>query len=822
LYIFIHKNIHTVKITIKYNKYTIFRKFFQLIAVRFPHIIAIKQQLEKAMNTEQQKLRRKIIFNFDWKFHRGDLENAESPEFDDNAWEDVDLPHDWSIYGAFDEEQKNDIAGGFRPRGIGWHRKTFQTPENSEGKKLFIEFEGIYMAPDIWLNDIHLGKRYNGYLGFQYDIGNILNPPGCDNIIAARSDNTVRGTSRWYTGSGIYRNVWLIQTEPIHIARHGVFIRTENNARVLIDIELRNETGKEQKCAAEIAIKDSSGNCITETSSNYITIEKDNNAIIKEEIDIPSPKLWSTDDPNLYTAEITIKDENDIYDVCAQSFGVRDIRFDPDRGLILNGKKVFAKGINLHHDLGCLGAAAFERGFERRLELMKEMGCNAIRLSHNPHAECILDLCDRMGILVFNEAFDKWNDLANAKMKPFEETWKDDLIDFIKRDRNHPSVFIWSVGNEVTDQQLFGKDNFGVDLLKRMTDTVRQTDPTRKTTCALFPAREKGMRYDDKKYPDSEPAEMAHHMDVVSVNYMERFFSKDREKYPEMIFILSEAFSNGGAEAWFSYDQSFVAGQFYWGGIEYIGEAKWPKKGWHRGHVDRCCFRKPISYYLEATYSDKPMAHIAIYNGDTVFSDVWNDVKLELLDMESHWNWQPGEKLKLATYTNCETLELFLNEKSLGIKKIGDCPNMLMEWEIGFTPGLIKAVGRNNGEIAAVHELRTAENAEKIRLVPDRKNILANGLDLAHITVELIDKDGTLVPHADNLVSFKVSGAGTNAGVDNGNVESNELWQADFRKAHKGKALLVIRSKRETGKITIIAESEGISPAKLELVSTQA
>lgn len=769
------------------------------------------------MNFEQEKLRNKIIFNFDWKFQKGDVEKAETLSFDDSDWKSIDLPHDWSISGPFEEKQEAGCANGFRPRGIGWYRKTFKTPKNSAGRKAFIEFEGVYMAPDIWLNGAHLGKRYNGYMGFQYDISDLLNPPEMDNLIALRADNSVPGTSRWYTGSGIYRNVWIIQTGKLYIPRHGIFIRTENNAKALIEIEARNETGKKQKCAANIIIKDRRGNFITEKTSSNIAIENDNSAIIKEEINIPSPKLWSPETPDVYTAQIIIKNEEGVRDICNQNFGIRDIQFDPSQGLLVNGKKAFAKGVNIHHDLGCLGAAAFKRGFERRLELLKEMGCNAIRLSHNPHAECILDMCDRMGILVFNEAFDKWNDLANARMASFEETWRKDLEDFIKRDRNHPSVFIWSVGNEVTDQQLFGKDNFGVDLLKEMIDTVHKTDPTRKVTCALFPAREKGIRYDDKKYPDSEPAEMAHHMDVVSVNYMERFFSRDHEKYPGMIFILSEAFSNGGAKAWFSYDRSFVAGQFYWGGIEYHGEAKWPKKGWFRGHVDRCCFRKPISYYLEATYSDNPMIHIAVYNEKNVFSDIWNDVKLELRDMESHWNWKPGEKLKLATYTNCETVELFLNNVSQGTRRLKSCPEMLMEWEIDFAPGALKAVGRNNGEVAATHELCTAGKPTKIRLVPDREQLLANGLDLAHIAVEVTDENGTIVPYAENTVKFDVSGAAINAGVDNGDLESDELWQADCRKVHKGRALIVVRSKREYGKVTIKAEAETLTTAIVNL-----
>ena len=759
--------------------------------------------------------------NFDWAFAEGDPQGAEAPCFDDASWQIVHLPHDWSVRGPFDPDVEGGGANGYRPRGIGWYRKRFPTPAGMAGRRAFVEFEGVYMAPDVWLNGTHLGKRYNGYLGFHLDLTPHLRPEGEENVLAVRVDNSVPGTSRWYTGSGIYRHAWLVATGEVHVLPWGTRVTTPritgDAATVAVETEVANASPERRLCELHTTILDSVGATVAEAVGRA-PVASGETALFHQELEVATPRLWSPETPQLYTAVSTLSDERGEQDAYRTPFGIREITLHPDSGLLVNGAKVIAKGVNIHHDLGCLGAAAFDRAIERRLAILKRMGCNAVRLSHNPHAPALLDLCDRMGILVFDEAFDKWTPQYNGGMAPFEDTWRSDLRDWLARDRNHPCVFLWSVGNEVAEHQFEAEKGYGVDQLEAMVRFVHDHEPTRKVTCALFPAREGGVRLDDERYPGCEPAEMAFHMDVVSANYMSEFFARDHETYPQLILLLSEAWTHGGAKAWFSYDKAYAVGQFYWSGVDYIGEAgAWPRKGWAYAPIDLCGFRKPISYYIEATYSSRPMVHVAVYDTRPGSRALWSDVKWASEPMASHWNWPAGGTLKLATYTNCETVELLLNGRSLGVRRLADCPEMLMEWDVPFEPGTLKAVARNAGNLAAAHELTTAGEAASIVLRPDRLSLDADGLDLAHVAVLVTDSQGLRVPDADHEIRFTVTGAGTNAGVDNGNLNSDEPWQAECRRAFKGRALLVVRAGRTPGVAAIRAEANGLAPATLEL-----
>ena len=761
------------------------------------------------------------LLNFDWKFYLGDAVEAQKPDFNDAAWQPVNLPHDWSVYGPFDEKVVQGGSMGFRQRGIGWYRKTFVSPE--PGKLFTLDFGGVYTAADVWLNGKHLGKNYNGYLGFRFDITSLLKPAGETNVLAVRADNSRVGSSRWYTGSGIYRDVNLVATDPVHIPLYGTWITTPKIGQEQADVHVETVVTNSSAVASDITltteIRDPSGKTVA-TESKVERLSFGESFTFKQDLIVAKPELWSTDTPNLYKSVSRVTANQKPCDVVETTFGIRTIEFTPDQGLLLNGKKNNAKGINYHHDLGCLGSAAFDRGFERRLELTKAMGCNAVRLAHNPYHPSLLDQCDRMGILVFDEAYDKWEDQFTGPEHPFAQAWPEDLKEFILRDRNHPSVFIWSTGNEQYHHQMDSAD-FGVSQYKAMADLIKSIDPTRAVTCGLFPARAKGVRYNAKPkelFENSEPAEMSFKMDVVSCNYTQSFFAKDHKKYPKLIFLLSESGTNGGGDSWFDYDHSYTVGQFYWGGFDYIGESfGWPCKGWFRGFIDLAGFRKPASYYVESFYSDKPMVHVTVQAPRAGNNVVWNDVNLNWEFLADSWNWPEGRTNKVFTYSNGDTVELFLNGRSLGTQKMADCKKMKMSWSVPFEPGTLKAVAYRDGKVVAEHQLQTAGKAIRLVLESDRPALKADGLDLAHITVKVVDANGVLVPDASQKIHFTVTGAGTNAGVDNGNMNSSELWQADERSAYNGRALLVVRSDRQKGIVSVRAATDGLESAEIHL-----
>lgn len=776
-----------------------------------------------ARAADSESPRSRTLFDFDWKFKAGAAEGAQAPEFDDHAWRAVDLPHDMSIEGPFDEKLQGGRTNGFRPIGGGWYRKAFRLDPGDQGRRVFIEFEGVFNNSEVWLNGHSLGRRANGYVSFFYDLTPHLKAQG-DNVLAVHFDNNTVKSSRWYTGSGIYRHVWLLKTAPLHVPVWGTYVATPKvsaeESQVAIQTRVRNEEAQARECELVTEIRDGQGKVVA-TATSKATAPASGETTFTQTITVPRPALWSPESPAMYAAVSTVRSAAGVQDVYETPFGIRTVAFSPTEGFLLNGKKVMLKGFCIHHDLGCLGAAAFDRGFERRLEIMKSMGVNALRLSHNPHAPALLDMCDRMGVLVLDEAYDKWSGQYGGFTEDFEQTWRRDLGDFIARDRNHPSVFLWSVGNEVVDSQLHGPD-YGVAALKRLVAFVHQVEPSRKVTCALYPARARGVKWDaGKAFDESEPAEMSFAMDVTSCNYTQRFFARDHAKYPNLIFLISEAATNGGARAWFEFDHAYTTGVFYWGGIDYIGEAfGWPGKGWARGFVDTCGFIKPIGYYLASTYAETPMVRLAVKDPRPGSAIVWNDVKLDWEPVESHWNWAGQQKpLTVYAYTNSETVELQLNGKSLGVKKLADCPQMLMKWDVPFEAGTLKAIARQGGKVVATHELKTAGPAARITLQPDRPALKADGQDLAHVRVVVTDQNGIRVPGAESLVRFRVSGAGRLAGVDSGNLLSSEPWQASQRTASKGEALLVVRAGRQPGKIQVTAEAEGLAGATAELVS---
>lgn len=757
-------------------------------------------------------------FNRNWRFARGEQEGAQEREYDDDGWQTVHVPHDWSIEGPFNESMEGGTRNGFLPLGLGWYRKRFIAPDfNPETDRLWIEFDGVYREADVWLDGHHLGRQYNGYLGFRHLLAPYVRP-GEVHVLAVRCDNRVPLTSRWYTGSGIYRPVRLLAGKRLHIPMGGICVTTPvvelGQAAVRLETEVVNRYGDTRLCRVVNRIVDPQGVCVAEVGARAPVQPGETHRFVQQ-VRLEGPHLWGPESPALYRLVTRINDEAGEQDRQETAFGIRRVEFSAVEGFVLNGRKLLLKGVNLHHDYGCLGAASFHRAMERRLAAVKEMGCNAVRLSHNPHDPALLDLCDRMGLLVFNEAFDKLTGQFNGYHFTFEETWRKDLETFLRRDQNHPSIFVWGVGNEPVDAQIHSPDG-GVGLVARMAEFVRSHDCTRPATCALYPSRSGGIRPAEAGYEASEPPDLAFCTEVASYNYTQRFFARDHAKYPQLVFLLSEAAVNGELGGWFDYEKAFVGGHFFWGGTDYLGESfGWPCKGWFKGLIDLCGLRKPISYYVESVFSSEPMVRIAVYDPSPASSIYWNDVELSWRGMESRWNWPGEQTMRLATYTNCHRVELLLNGRSLGTKLLAECPRQLMEWEVPYEPGVLEAIGYKDGRIAGTHRLETAGAPEQIRLLPERRILAADGEDLSHVRVLVTDREGRRVPDAEPVVRFRVSGAGSSAGVCSADMLSGEPFRGDERRLYKGEGLIVLRSAIEPGEIVLEAWAEGYPAASI-------
>lgn len=757
----------------------------------------------------------KRLINFDWKFTTGDIENAQLIDFNDSKWQTVQLPHDASIYGAFVKTGGVSTRNGFRPRNIGWYRKNITIDKNEIGKKIYIEFEGVHRASDVWVNGKHCGTFLNGYLDFQYDISNLL--VAGNNVIAVRYNNTFPKSSRWYTGEGINRNVYLHIKEQVHVDRYGTSITTpkinQDQAKVVVETTIKNNLKESTDCKLVTDIVSPSGQVVASYTS-VVPLNGVEKYEFHQELSVPKPMIWDIKHPHLYKSIAKVYVNDKLTDVYETNFGIREVEFNPEQGFLLNGEKVFLKGVCVHHDLGPLGAAALEAGWNKRLSVLKnEMGCNAIRLSHNPYPKYVLDWCDKNGILVFDEAYDKWDEQYYGPGNDFADYWKADVETFIKRDRNHPSVFIWSVGNEVYQQIRADEVKKGISLSSEMVNFVHKLEPSRKVTFGMFPNRFGSISHRQKGYLDAEPHPMAFQGDVMSVNYMSQFFTKDHKKYPQLTFLISEEVTQDDGMKFFEYDHSYAAGQFYWGGTEYIGESfGWPSKGWINGAIDLSNNLKSAGQSIKSFYNDTPMVHIAVWDKKED-SLVWNDVKITSKPKYSDWNRTEGDSLTVQVFSNCDTVELFINGKSQGEKKINPArPEFI--WKVKYQKGEVKAIGKNKGQIVAEHQIKTAGKPYQILLEADKENLKADGFDLSYLTVKIVDKEGNVVPDKDHKINFKVSGAGINAGVDNGDITSSELWQSDFRSTYKGKCQLIVRADRQEGDIKIEATAVGLKKAK--------
>jgi beta-galactosidase len=782
--------------------------------------------------TSPGQSRQKLLMDFGWKFELGEQAGAQQFDYDDSRWRTLDLPHDWSIEGAYDKEAPTGGSGGYLPTGIGWYRRTFQMPQGGHGKNIRIEFDGVYMNSDVWINGHHLGNYPNGYNSFFYELTPYLT--NGSNVIAVRVDNSLQPNTRWYSGSGIYRHVWMVITDPVHITRWGIYITTpvikENKAKIRIRTTLKNDTKRTKTCQLRTIILDKD-NREAGGDSLSIDIQAGAEDTVFQEITISQPALWSVDSPYLYKAEQSVVVRSHIVDACETSFGIRTIEYDVDKGFFLNNKHLKMKGVCLHHDGGCVGAAVPEKIWERRLLKLKEMGCNAIRTAHNLPAPEFLDLCDRLGFLVMDECFDEWRigKREYAYNKYFDHWWKNDLLGMIRRDCNHPSVVLWSAGNEIPEQ----RSSDGHILLQKMIELIRHEDPTRPVTLGCDNiAADNG----------STTKEFLETLDIVGYNYVDRwherrelFYSIDRHEHPGWKMIGTESVSNGGIRGYYSFGNDsgmirpnynfrmiraeqlwkyvsvhdFVIGDFMWTGIDYLGESWWPGKNASSGVLDLCGFPKDGYYFYQSMWTDEPMIHLL-----------------------PHWNWKgrEGQFIPVICYTNCDAVELFLNGRSVGEKRLEfprqgtsggwnkyekspvlpTTADLHLSWDIPYEPGIVKAVGKKEGKTVCSQQVVTTGSPCKIRLSADRNFINADATDVAHINFEITDAEGRVVPEAENLVKFAIEGNGRIIGVDNGNPFDHDSYQLLQRKAFHGMGLAIIQSTMRAGKIKITATSANL------------
>lgn len=812
--------------------------------------------------TTQDKVRDNTDFTENWKFCLGDDSLAYNIQYDDSKWRTLNLPHDWSIEADFSANNPSTPGGGALPGGIGWYRKEFTIDKSNENKSFYIDFDGIYWNSKVWINGHLLGERPNGYISFRYDLTPYIKS-GEKNVIAVRVDNSQQPNSRWYSGSGIYRNVWLLTVNPVHVDHWGTYVTTplvsEEKAEIKIVTNIRNTETTSQNADIYSILVDAKGRELTQTNRK-IAITAQSNGETEQSINIDNPILWSVENPYLYKIITQIKQNGKIVDEYETPVGIRYFSFDAEKGFFLNGKSVKIKGVCNHHDLGCLGAAVNTRAIERQLEILKEMGCNGIRTAHNPPAPELLDLCDKMGFIVMDETFDMWR----KKKSPYDYSqyfpeWHErDLTDLILRDRNHPSIFMWCIGNEVLEQwshinadtldlqQANMMLNFANTLDKKnvnpkelhinslltvkLADIVRKLDPTRPITTG------------NNETEPSNHVLRSGAMDIIGFNYHEYNWIDFHEKFPYQKLIITESTSalmsreyyqmpsdsmNIWPERWdkpfdrpihhcSSYDNCHVpwgtthedtwrlvkkydhiSGVYLWTGFDYLGEPTpfwWPSRSSYFGIIDLAGFRKDIYYMYQSEWTDKNVLHIF-----------------------PHWNWQEGQVVDVwAYYNNADEVELFLNGKSLGKKsKIEDQFHVF--WRVPYKKGVLKAISYKNGREVMTKEVKTTGEAVNIRLTADRQTIRADGKDLSFVTVEILDTEGNAIPIADNLIDFSIEGNGIIAGTDNGDPTDSNSLKKPSRKLFSGKALVVVQSGKEGGNIMLKAKSSGFKDVSIEI-----
>lgn len=775
-----------------------------------------------------------ICLDRGWLFKHGDDAPATITvgKAKTEGWKEVNVPHDFQIEQPWvapsaDERADNSDAGaniksrlsarGFKEMGGGWYVKTITPEVSKKGKRALLDFQGIMYYGDVYLNGERVGGTDYGYVGFEIDVTKKLKY-GEENIIVVYANTGEPKQSRWYTGGGLFRDVSLVYTDAqLYFLRHPLYITTKDNKTVNITANVQCTT-KQNTVTMRLTVTAPDGNVVKNETYKLKRIRnyKQGQELVIPSFDIPSPMLWDCETPNLYTARVELlREDGTVSAVTSQRFGIRTIEIGPDFGLKLNGKKVLLKGYANHHTNGALGAAALPRAMEKRIKLMKEYGMNHIRTSHNPYSESFLDLCDENGILVVDELYDKWNDqYVGAGRNHYMNLWPEHVKEFITRDRNHPSVVLWSLGNELQSYNDMPFNDFGVTMYKLQKTLIQRYDDSRKVTVAMHP------RYRNWE-TDSLPCELAKATDVQSYNYRYMYFPGDGKNFPWMTFYQSEASVAAMGENYFAMDLDKVIGLAYWGAIDYLGESQgWPTKGWAQGVFDISLEPKPKAYYMRSFFKpDEPVVHIAVT--DSKGDAMWNGVQTGNDGQSDHWNRKPGTKLDLTTYTNAEEVELLVNGKSYGVKKndLGSAKmrNQIRWKDIEYQDGYCEAIARTGGKVVARHRIETTGKAVALKAELDNSNWKADGQDLQHIRIVAVDKKGRRVQSAVAEVKFTVTGDASLAAVSSGDHQSDELNVSDRRKLYKGSCLAILRSGTVPSAITVTATAEGLKPVKLKL-----
>lgn len=771
--------------------------------------------------------RQTLDFDADWRFHLGDVESGEAMDLDDADWRLLDVPHDWSIEGVFSADHPATVGGGALPGGIGWYRKAFTMPDENANQQVYIDFDGVYRNSDVWINGHHLGNRPNGYASFRYDLTPHLHAPGVTNVLAVRVANAPQPNSRWYSGSGIYRHVRLVITNPVHVDHWGTYITTpavtDDAATVSIETTIRNTKTHDTPLTLRTIIYDGDGQEVTASTSEAM-VPGDTTQVFVQTLIVQAPRRWTLDDPHRYRAVTEVICGEVVCDSYETPFGIRTFSFDSATGFTLNGEPIKIRGVCNHHDLGALGAAVNTRAMERQLEILQAMGVNGLRTAHNPPAPELLDLTDRMGFIVMDEAFDVWKQpkTTYGYHEDFDAWHQRDLEALIRRDRNHPSVFMWSIGNEIGEQW----HPTGTPIAQELAAIVRRLDDTRPITAGL------------NETNPSNPVIQSGALDVIGFNYHLEDFETFPEVYPGQALIGSETTSalatrghydmpSDSLRIWpvrwdttvvgiegntcSSYDNcrtpwgsthrdawrtvktnDHVAGMYIWTGFDYLGEPTpygWPSRSSYFGIVDLAGFPKDAYYLYQSEWTDALVLHVF-----------------------PHWNWTDGDVVDVWAYTNADSVALFLNDTPLGVQ-IKDADDLNLTWRVTYAPGTLRAVGWKNGVERLSHEVHTAGPPAQIRLSPDRSTLHADGNDLSFVTVEIVDDNGVLVPDASHRLHFAVEGPATIAAVDNGSPTSHEPFQADYRHAFNGKALVIVRTMKTPGPVTLRVTADGLEAA---------
>ncbi len=774
------------------------------------------------------------LFDFNWKFSLGEQAGAEQPGFYDKDWRILDLPHDYSIEQPFDSLNPTGTGGAYAFGGVGWYRKSFILKPRSNGKRVVIRFDGIYRNSDVWINGHHLGFRPYGYSSFSYDLSAYLNPVGSPNVLAIKVNTAEQPNSRWYTGAGIYRHVWLLITDETHLVPGGVFVKTHSVepglARLASSSEIKNNSKEIRNLVLKSIITDP-GKDEAAAQTSFFVLHPGDSILVEQEFEVQNPALWSTSSPNLYSYNCTLWEGNKLLDQYESKIGIRTFRFDPDSGFFLNGNPLKLNGTNNHHDGGPLGAACLKPTFVRQLTLLKEMGCNALRMSHNPPAPELLQVADSLGFLVIDEIFDEWTMGKREKgYAPFFENWHQrDVTDWIRRDRNHPSVIAWSLGNEVVEQR---SGEHGLTILEKLKSAASAHDTTRPFTSGC------------NEIPHANSSGFTTALDIVGYNYREPMYEADHFAYPKRVIYGSETviypLHPGNEFPLHSYAEwlkgqkaSYIAGEFLWTGFDYLGEAgigaggtstepwnywpKWPWKSAICGVFDLCGFDKPAYWFRKALWSDEPMVYLAVPFDSVAFnhnlSPFWGWPKVW-----PHWNqWPMGELLPVQVYTNCRNVELLLNGRSLGKKEWDIVQEPFLVWQVPYEVGTLEAIGFSDEGEACRFSVSTVGEPVAIRLSADRSSLYGNKQDLAYVKAEVVDKDGCIVPFANNLIEFELSGDGKLASVGNGDPACLIPFKGNKMEAYFGRCLAIVQSGSSRSKLVLSAKSEGLRMASLPI-----